>query len=72
MSGSIFRTNRDGPRYIVSTTTGMRTATVVKDPALSGPKRWIAYANWNYRIVTEPLRTKREAVERARQIITKD
>ena len=59
---------RLGPgRYIVSN--GDRTVTVIQNPQLRGAWKWIAYADWDRYMVTDPLPTKRDAVDQAKQML---
>jgi hypothetical protein len=53
---------KDGAGYY-SVTVGHRAVTVLKNSALSGSDKWVAYANWDHCLVTDPVGTKRQAVD---------
>lgn len=38
---------------------------VLRNPALRGPDKWIAYSGWDHHCVTDPLPTKHAAVLQA-------
>lgn len=62
----MIRTTRDSAGYYqVTDTETHNSVTVLRNPALSGPDKWIARANWERHLVTDPLPTKRDAVREA-------
>lgn len=50
---------------------GAAEVNVIRNDALAGPAKWIAYATWDRYLSTDPLLTMRAAVAQARAMLTK-
>jgi hypothetical protein len=48
---------------------GLDAVHVIRNRDLRGPDKWIAYAAWTQYLVTDPLPTKKAAIEQAKLMI---
>jgi hypothetical protein len=70
LAGRVTRPRRisHGVYRVAHVVTGL-TVAVVRNDQLAGPDKWIAYAEWDTDIVIDPVRTMRDAVSAAGDIL---